>query len=51
MLGIIAHSLLVATRLEPRSRPNYQGSHEMRQDMLLEERRLREARLRAMRWG
>jgi hypothetical protein len=51
MLEILAQSLLIATRLHPTPRPDWQPSHEMRQDMLHEERRLREARLQGMRWG
>lgn len=51
MLEILAQSLMIATRLHPGPRPDYQPSHEMRQDMLLEERRLREARLQRVRWG
>ncbi len=51
MLEILAQSLLIATRLYPDRRPGYPSSHEMRQDMLLQERRLREARFGTMRWG
>jgi hypothetical protein len=51
MFEILAQSLMIATRLQPTPRHNWQPSHEMRQDMLLEERRLREARLQRARWG
>ncbi len=51
MLEILAQSLLIATRLHPAPRTDWQPSHEMRQDMLLHERRLREARLQRVRWG
>ncbi len=51
MLEIIAQSLLIATRLHAAPRHDWRPSHEMRQDMLYEERRLREARLQGVRWG
>ena len=51
MLEILAQSLLIATRLHPSPQPGWRSSHEMRQDMLLDERRLREARLGWVNWG
>jgi hypothetical protein len=51
MLEILAQSLMIATRLHSAPRHEWRPSHEMRQDMLLEERRLREAHLQAGRWG
>jgi hypothetical protein len=51
MLEILAQSLLIATRLHPGTRHDWQPSHEMRQDMLHEERRQRDARLQRVRWG
>ncbi len=51
MLEILAQSLLVATRLHPVDHHDRQSSHQIRQDMLLHERRLREARWQGVRWG
>jgi hypothetical protein len=56
MLEILAQSLLIATRFGHADRHGPQTSHELRQDMLLHERRLRDARLyddgiRTARWG
>jgi hypothetical protein len=51
MLAILAESLMIATGQRRAPRQGWQPSHEMRQDMLHEERRLREARLQQAHWG
>jgi hypothetical protein len=51
MLEILAQSLLIATRFGHVDRPQPYTSHQMRQEMLLHERRLREARMQTVRWG
>ncbi len=51
MLEILAQSLMIATRTQPSDRHDRQSSHQICQDMLLHERRLREARWQGVRWG
>jgi hypothetical protein len=47
MLDILAQSLMLATRFHHDARTKPLGSYELRQEMLLHERRLRYDRLRA----
>lgn len=51
MLEIFARSLLIATRFGADDQARWRPSHEVRQDMLREQRRAREARQHNMRWG
>jgi hypothetical protein len=50
MLEILAQSLMIATRFQPTAGHSPLSSHALRQEMMLQERRYRDAQLRRGLW-